>query len=86
MSDEISETMEEALEVLGQCRRYLTEFGSVEPSQLVWRINSIVTKLSRQKDDQSYLWQLATVNAARIKEGRPALTFTQFMGGDCHEQ
>jgi hypothetical protein len=81
MSVELTDTMAEALEVLGDCRRYLTEFGSVEPSQLVRRINSLLTTLNRQKDEQSYLWQLATVNASRVKAGEQPLTYSEFMAG-----
>jgi hypothetical protein len=77
--------MGEALEVLMDCNRYLTAFGSVEPSQLVRRINSITTKLSLQKSDQSYLWQLATVNAARVKAGEQPLTYAEFLAGDCDD-
>lgn len=78
----ITDTMGEALETLLECRRYLTNFGSVEPSQLVRRINSITTALSQQKSEQSYLWQLATVNAARVKAGEQPLTYTEFLAGD----
>jgi hypothetical protein len=77
----LTDTMNEALEVLHDCRRYLTEFGSVEPSQLVYRVNRIAATLSRQKDEQSYLWQLATINAARVKRGDQPLTYGEFLAG-----
>jgi len=73
--------MAEALEVLQDCRRYLTEFGSVEPSQLAYRVNGIVASLKRQKDEQSYLWQLATINAARVKRGEQPLTYAAWLAG-----
>lgn len=77
----LEQTMGEALEVLSDCRRYLTEFGSVEPSGLVRRLNEILATLKSQKSEQCYLWQLATINAARVKRGKQPLTYTEWLAG-----
>ena len=78
---DIASTMESAVEVLADCRRYLTEFGSIEPSGLVFRIDGALRDLRQQKDEQCYLWQLATVNAARVKRGEQPLTYSEFSAG-----
>lgn len=75
------QTWEEVTAVLQDCRRYLTEFGSVEPSALVGRINAALLNLGRHKDERCYLWQLQGVNGARIRRGETPLTYTQFLAG-----
>jgi hypothetical protein len=73
--------LREAEDVLQDCRRYLTEFGSVEPSSLVRRVNEALTAIRRERDERCYLWQLASVNGIRIREGGQPLTYSQFMSG-----
>jgi hypothetical protein len=73
--------MSEALEALADSRKYLTEFGSVEPSALVRRISAATANLSRQKDEVFYRDQWRTINAARAERGEEPLSYALWRSG-----
>lgn len=75
------EPFTEAIAVLDECRRYLTDFGSVEPSQLVGKINATLTMLGREQDERCYRWQHESANRRRGDEGKPLLTYGMFQSG-----
>lgn len=71
----------EMLDVLVDCRRYLTEFGSVEPSSLAFRVRTAIANGRRAKDDRCYREQWAHANGARAARDEPPLTYSQFLAG-----
>lgn len=72
---------DEVNEALSDSRRYMTEFGSVEPSQLVYRINAAQTAMGRMKDEWCYREQWVSANIARFERGEEPVSYTMFMAG-----
>jgi hypothetical protein len=61
MNKPMLEGCDEMFEVLQDCRRYLTEFGSVEPSQLVRRIEAAM-EAARRPDPEAVMLTEAETN------------------------
>lgn len=81
VTEENAPDFAEMLDVLEDCRSYLTEFGSVEPSSLVRRVNTALTNGKRAKDDRCYREQWAHANGVRAERGEAPLSYSMFLAG-----